>query len=151
VYVRFQVPIAFEFRGNRWTSTRFQMNKKAKNYGCTFVCNALGYRFMQLAAKRMGNEGLHTFSASHFFTLAIGYTFGVRKGEVRILFVRRENEKCRQKCVNPVNKIYSSNQEKKKSVSSSGYVIKGVNQKVSSKKCRTLSKSAHRVGKTKAS
>jgi hypothetical protein len=33
------------------------MNEKAKNLRCTFVCNALGYRFMQLAAKRMGNEG----------------------------------------------------------------------------------------------
>jgi hypothetical protein len=35
---------------------------------------------------------------SHFFTFAIGYTFGVRKVGVRILFVRDENEKCRQKC-----------------------------------------------------
>jgi hypothetical protein len=36
---------------------------------------------MQLAAKRMGNEGLHTFGAEAIsLLLAIGYIFGVRKG-----------------------------------------------------------------------
>jgi hypothetical protein len=50
---------------------------KGKIYGCT-VCNALGYRLMQLAAKRMGNEGLHIWRGA-ISLLAIGYTFGVRK------------------------------------------------------------------------
>jgi hypothetical protein len=63
-----------------------------------FVCNALGYRLMQLAAKRMGNEGLHTFGAEAIsLLLAIGYTFGVRKGKGQDPVRRRENEKCRQK------------------------------------------------------
>jgi hypothetical protein len=58
-----------------------------------FVCNALGYRLMQLAAKRMGNEG-HTFGAEAIsLLLAIGYTFGVRKGRGRDTVRRDEKTK----------------------------------------------------------
>jgi hypothetical protein len=49
------------------------MKAKAKIYGCTLFAMLLA-RLMQLAAKRMGNEG-HTFGAEAIsLLLAIGYT-----------------------------------------------------------------------------
>jgi poly(A) polymerase Pap1 len=54
---------------------------KVKNLRMYFVY-ALGYRLMQLAAKRMGNEGLHRFGGGHFFTFGDWHTFGVQgKGQ----------------------------------------------------------------------
>jgi hypothetical protein len=49
-----------------------------------------------LAAKR-GNEGLHRFGAEAISFTAIGYTFGVRKGKVRILFVETRKRKVSSK------------------------------------------------------
>jgi hypothetical protein len=61
----------------------------------TIVWSALGYRLMQLAAKRMGNEGLHRFGAE----------------AISLLFWR---------------------------LATLSVSARGVNQKVSSKKCRRL-------------
>jgi hypothetical protein len=58
--------------------------------------DALG-RLMQLAAKRMGNEGLHTFGAEAISLLWRLATHPVSAGQGQDLS-RRENEKCRQKC-----------------------------------------------------
>jgi hypothetical protein len=81
VYVYFQVPIAFEFRGNRWTSTRFQMNEGRQNLRMYFyVLQCSWLQVHAIGSQEDGNEGLHTFGG-HFFTfLAIGYTSGVPKG-----------------------------------------------------------------------
>jgi hypothetical protein len=50
---------------------------------------------MQLAAKE--DEGLHRFGAEAISFTAIGYTFGVRKGKVRILFVETRKRKVSSK------------------------------------------------------
>jgi hypothetical protein len=92
-------PHRFWFRGNRWTSTRFQMNEgKGKNLRSTFVCSAAS-ELMQLAAKRMGNEGLRYIHLArrpflYFWRLATHSVSGV---EVRILFVRDEKTKVSSK------------------------------------------------------
>jgi hypothetical protein len=65
---------------------------KRQNLRMYFVCNALGYRLMQLAA-RGGNEGLHTFGAEAIsLLLAIGYIRCPQGVRVRILFVETRNE-----------------------------------------------------------
>jgi hypothetical protein len=47
-----------------------------------------------------GNEGLHTFGASHFFT-GDWLHIGVRKGKVRILFVETRKRKVSSKVCRP--------------------------------------------------
>jgi hypothetical protein len=79
-YVRFRSPSLFEFQAIDGRRRDFRWTKaKAKIYGCTFVCNALGYRLMQLAAKRMGNEGLH-LAQRPFLYFGDWLHIGVRKG-----------------------------------------------------------------------
>jgi hypothetical protein len=68
---------------------------KVKNLRMYFVY-ALGYRLMQLAAKRMGNEGLHRFGGGHFFTFG-DWLHSVSKVRVRILFVETRKRKVSSK------------------------------------------------------
>jgi hypothetical protein len=100
---------------------------KAKSTDVLFVCNALGYRLMQLAAKRMGNEDYIRWR--RLISLLFGdYTSGVRKGVwVRYCSSRREtvsSKKCRPATNNqPTNHpTYQTNQPvKRKSPSAPGW------------------------------
>jgi hypothetical protein len=94
--VRILGPNPFWVPGNRWTSTRLQMNEgKSRTHGRTFVWNALGYRFMQLRPR--GWEMEDYGRRGHFFTFWRLATFGVHGVRVRILFVETRKRKVSSK------------------------------------------------------
>jgi hypothetical protein len=95
VYVRFRSPSLLSSEAIDGRRRDLQNEGKVEHTRMYFVYVA--QVLMQLAAKRMGNEGLHTFGAEAI-SLLLAITHGVRKVRVRSCSSRRENEKCRQKC-----------------------------------------------------
>jgi hypothetical protein len=95
VYVRFRSQSLLSSEAIDGRRRDFQMNEgKRQNLRCTFVCNALGYRLMQLAPR--GWEMKDTFGAEAIsLFLAIGYTLCP---QVRILFVETRKRKVSKKC-----------------------------------------------------
>jgi hypothetical protein len=66
VYVRFRSPSLLSSEAIDGRRRDLQMNEGNSRKMRILCLECSGYRLMQLAAKRMGNEGLHTFGAEVF-------------------------------------------------------------------------------------